>query len=367
MPALAIGRAATAARSRVVELVGVGERRLGQDDRELVAADAAGDVGRAHDVADALGRLGQHGVAGEVADAVVDRLEVVEVEDEQREPPVVALRAGDLARERLVEVAAVVQAGERVEVGELPRLAEAPRVLDRRARRAARAARARARSPSPKACRGVRVKIVRKPDRARSRRAAARRGPRGSCRRSAAAAGRVLVRDRDRARLAPVRRPGDRLAARLVLGEAERRDDRLRRVSAATLTSAASTPAQRAGRVERAREHLVEVDRAGELAERRRASRGRLGAAAASAATSASSWSIRAAERRRRARPSGPRSSRRSRASSQSTSSTRTSVNVAASAADTASSTVRSTLLLRCETTSAAERNRSSRRSAVSL
>ena len=44
----------------------------------------------------------------------------------------VALGPRDLARERLVEVAAVVQAGQRVEVGELPRLAEAPRVLDRR-------------------------------------------------------------------------------------------------------------------------------------------------------------------------------------------------------------------------------------------
>jgi hypothetical protein len=36
-----------------------------------------------------------------------------------------------LARERLVEVAPVVQAGERVHVGELPRLAEPPCVLDR--------------------------------------------------------------------------------------------------------------------------------------------------------------------------------------------------------------------------------------------
>src|SRR5712691_6428686 len=41
--------------------------------------------------------------------------------------------AGALAGQRLVEVAPVVQAGERVEVGELPRLAEAARVLDRRA------------------------------------------------------------------------------------------------------------------------------------------------------------------------------------------------------------------------------------------
>ena len=45
----------------------------------------------------------------------------------------VAVGPRDLARERLVEVAPVVEARQRVEVGELARLAEAARVLDRRA------------------------------------------------------------------------------------------------------------------------------------------------------------------------------------------------------------------------------------------
>ena len=131
-PAWPTGRDESGVLQPRVELVGVRERRLREDDRELVAADAAGDVRRADDVADPLRRLGEDAVAGEVADAVVDRLEVVEVEDDQREVPVVAVRAGDLARKGLVEVAAVVQAGQRVEVGELARLAEAARVLDRR-------------------------------------------------------------------------------------------------------------------------------------------------------------------------------------------------------------------------------------------
>ena len=65
-----------------VELVGVIERRLGQDRGEFVAADAAGDVGRADDVPDALRRLRQHGVARKVPDPVVHVLEVVEVEDD---------------------------------------------------------------------------------------------------------------------------------------------------------------------------------------------------------------------------------------------------------------------------------------------
>ena len=55
-----------------------------------------------------------------MADTVVDRLEVVEVEHHQRQLAVVALRAGDLLREQLVEAAPVAEAGERVDVRRLP-------------------------------------------------------------------------------------------------------------------------------------------------------------------------------------------------------------------------------------------------------
>src|SRR5215831_7950007 len=116
-----------------IQLLRVLERRLGEDHGELVAADAAGEVRRPNDIAHALGRLGESGVAREVTHAVVDLLEVVEVEDDQGELPLVAMRAGALARERLVEEAAVEQARERIEVGELPSFAEPARVLDRRA------------------------------------------------------------------------------------------------------------------------------------------------------------------------------------------------------------------------------------------
>src|SRR5207237_1344981 len=114
-----------------VELIGVGKRRLRHDHGELVAADATGDVGRAYDVPDALRGVGEHGVAGQMPDPVVDRLEVVEVEDDQRELSVVAVRTGDLATECLVEVAPVVESGQGVEISELARLAEPLRVLDR--------------------------------------------------------------------------------------------------------------------------------------------------------------------------------------------------------------------------------------------
>jgi hypothetical protein len=72
-----------------------------------------------------------------VADPVVDRREVVQVEDDERQAALVALGASDFASERLVEVAAVVEAGERVEIGKLACFAKAAGVVDRRPARSA--------------------------------------------------------------------------------------------------------------------------------------------------------------------------------------------------------------------------------------
>src|SRR5678816_2036186 len=58
--------------------------------------------------------LAQHVVAGEVAVLVVDLLEVVDVEHQQRQRPAVARAACDLALEELEEVALVVGAGQGV-------------------------------------------------------------------------------------------------------------------------------------------------------------------------------------------------------------------------------------------------------------
>jgi len=63
--------------SRGLVLVGARE-----DDRELLAAGAAGDIGEADAVAQDAGELDQDGVAGRMAEAVVDELETVEVEQE---------------------------------------------------------------------------------------------------------------------------------------------------------------------------------------------------------------------------------------------------------------------------------------------
>src|SRR6185312_982439 len=94
------------------EEIRVLEGRLGEDDRELVAAHAAGDVGAANDEAQPLGDLGEHGVPSEVTDLLVDPLEVVEVEEQHGEATVVAVRPLDLVGQGLVEVAPVVKPGQ---------------------------------------------------------------------------------------------------------------------------------------------------------------------------------------------------------------------------------------------------------------
>jgi len=82
----------------VVQLFRLAGSRFRKQDRELVAADAAGDIGRTQRRAKACACLGEDGVAGEVADALVDRLEVVYVQGEEREAAAVTVRAGALAK-----------------------------------------------------------------------------------------------------------------------------------------------------------------------------------------------------------------------------------------------------------------------------
>ena len=109
--ALAIEAAGEHASHRQLAGVRIGARH---DDRELVAADPEGPV-RATQVA-GHGRRGvtQQDVADRVAAGVVDPLEVVEVDDGERQRLVVADRAGPLALHLLLEGAVVAQPGQRV-------------------------------------------------------------------------------------------------------------------------------------------------------------------------------------------------------------------------------------------------------------
>lgn len=56
-----------------------------EQDRELIPAEAGGGVGGAHGGGEAFGDGDEQVVAGVVAQAVVDDLEVVEVQDEHRQ------------------------------------------------------------------------------------------------------------------------------------------------------------------------------------------------------------------------------------------------------------------------------------------
>ena len=82
--------------------------------QELVAADmsrnVAGPRQRHHPFADDA----QHRVAAGEAERFVDRLEAVEVDEQQREPPLVPIGALHEPREMLLELLAVRQPGQRV-------------------------------------------------------------------------------------------------------------------------------------------------------------------------------------------------------------------------------------------------------------
>ncbi len=91
--------------------VDVGQR---QDDRELVAAEARHGVGIAQHAADAPGHPLQDAIAGVMAQRVVDLLEAVQVEQQQRDG--CSLAVGDPRRllEAIVQERPVRQLGQRV-------------------------------------------------------------------------------------------------------------------------------------------------------------------------------------------------------------------------------------------------------------
>src|SRR4029077_15282223 len=84
----------------------------------------------AHDQPQPLCHLREHRVASQMPYVLVDGLEVVEVEEDQGETAVVAMRALDLMVERVVEVAAIVEPGKGFPRRELMHLLELASVLD---------------------------------------------------------------------------------------------------------------------------------------------------------------------------------------------------------------------------------------------
>ena len=100
-----------------------GNRQVGtgQHHHEFLAARSAGQVDAPYRAADAPCHLLQHAVARVVAIGVVDRLEEVDVERQQRQALAAIRRLFDQLQQLGFEVAAVVEAGERVGDGHLHR------------------------------------------------------------------------------------------------------------------------------------------------------------------------------------------------------------------------------------------------------
>ena len=94
-------------------------RAVGQDHRELFAAEARHRVHRPDAVVQRLRHRLQHQVAGRVAVGVVDLLEVIDVDHQHQRRLAGPRDAVDLAGQRELELAPVRQAGERVAAREL--------------------------------------------------------------------------------------------------------------------------------------------------------------------------------------------------------------------------------------------------------
>src|SRR6185295_2120134 len=82
----------------------------GHQDGELVAAEPE----RLATLAEALPHLAEHAVAGGMAEAIVDPLEVVDVDEAERERLVLLLGDRELALQALVEVPVVAEVRERI-------------------------------------------------------------------------------------------------------------------------------------------------------------------------------------------------------------------------------------------------------------
>ena len=88
-------------------------------DREFLAADAAGQVARADACFQTTGEFAQDRIAHIMAESVVHRFEVIEIGQEEAKGAVAPGRLRHGAFEMRVEEASIVQPGQTVDDGEL--------------------------------------------------------------------------------------------------------------------------------------------------------------------------------------------------------------------------------------------------------
>ena len=106
--------------------------RLGQDESELIAAVARGGVNRAAMNAQDGGEAAEGAAAYQVAEAVVDFFQAVEIEEQDGERPASAVGALGFVFQDVEEPAVIGEAGERVADGEMANLFEQARVIEER-------------------------------------------------------------------------------------------------------------------------------------------------------------------------------------------------------------------------------------------
>ena len=109
----------------------LGPRDLLDDHGELVAAEAGDGVDGAQHAAQPVGDGDEQPVAGGVAEAVVDRLEVVQIDEQHRGAGVALLQPLQRTVQPDGEQCPVAQAGEGVVEGELLQLRLEPAVVER--------------------------------------------------------------------------------------------------------------------------------------------------------------------------------------------------------------------------------------------
>ncbi len=111
---------------------GIGGFEVVAEQRELVAAEASQRLGGAQRDLQPAGHRREQLVTGGVAEGVVDRLEVVEVDEEDGDRLVAAHQPGEGVLQPIEEQDAVGQAGERVVQRAMLGLALGARAVDRR-------------------------------------------------------------------------------------------------------------------------------------------------------------------------------------------------------------------------------------------
>ena len=121
-PSIRNSRLSVVAARALRDPCGLGGVDAGHHDDEFLAAQPTEQIAAADDAAQPIGEALEHEIADVVAIGVVDALEMVDVENHQRQRRAAHARVLDHRREMALEEAAIVEAGQRVEQRQLDRL-----------------------------------------------------------------------------------------------------------------------------------------------------------------------------------------------------------------------------------------------------